>query len=77
MKNALITSLVLVCCIGLLAGCGAAQSETQAKLAAISAGCAAELGEAGTPGEVEQMQAGCTTALRLLDPMRPDAGASK
>lgn len=67
-------ALVLACCVGSLADCSGAQDKTQARLASITAGCEAELAEAGSPGDLAQMQAGCATALRLLDPTPGDAG---
>lgn len=75
MTRAIAAIALGACAVWLALGCGAAQDKTQTKLAAISAGCAVELGEAGSPGDLATMQAGCTTALRLLDPMRPDGGA--
>ena len=72
------SSLVLVCCLGIMAAllvaCSAAQDKTQAKLAAVSAGCAVELSEADAGADLAAMRAGCTTALRLLDPIQPDGG---
>lgn len=74
MIRALAVLLLTAGALWLALGCGAAQDKAQAKLTAITAGCEVELGEAGSPSDLQQMRAGCTTALRLLDPMAKDAG---
>jgi hypothetical protein len=68
-------TLVLAIGAGGLVGCSGVQDKAQVKLAAIAAGCEVEFGEAGSPGDLAAMQNGCTVALRLLDPVKPDGGA--